>query len=61
MVDAPVGFVFQNPDHQVVMPSVAADVAFGLGRYSPLRSVVMEVPFLLAARFACKLADNHDS
>ena len=31
-VDAPAGFVFQNPDHQVVMPTVAADVAFGLGR-----------------------------
>jgi energy-coupling factor transport system ATP-binding protein len=24
------GFVFQNPDHQLVMPTVAADVAFGL-------------------------------
>ncbi|KAL4419561.1 hypothetical protein ABPG77_003587 [Micractinium sp. CCAP 211/92] len=33
LVDAPCGFVFQNPDHQVVMPTVAADVAFGLGRY----------------------------
>lgn len=31
--DLPNGFVFQNPDHQVVMPTVAADVAFGLGRY----------------------------
>ena len=31
-VTRPVGFVFQNPDHQVVMPTVAADVAFGLGR-----------------------------
>ena len=31
-ISAPVGFVFQNPDHQVVMPTVAADVAFGLGR-----------------------------
>lgn len=30
--DGPSGFVFQNPDHQVVMPTVAADVAFGLGR-----------------------------
>ena len=30
--DLPNGFVFQNPDHQVVMPTVAADVAFGLGR-----------------------------
>ena len=26
----PVGFVFQNPDHQLVMPTVGADVAFGL-------------------------------
>jgi ABC-type multidrug transport system fused ATPase/permease subunit len=31
-IDSPSGFVFQNPDHQVVMPTVAADVAFGLGR-----------------------------
>ncbi|KAI3424112.1 hypothetical protein D9Q98_009473 [Chlorella vulgaris] len=33
-VDAPCAVVFQNPDHQVVMPSVGADVAFGLGRYA---------------------------
>lgn len=29
-IDGRVGFVFQNPDHQLVMPSVGADVAFGL-------------------------------
>jgi len=29
-LNSPVGFVFQNPDHQLVMPSVGADVAFGL-------------------------------
>lgn len=29
-ITRPVGFVFQNPDHQLVMPSVGADVAFGL-------------------------------
>ncbi len=28
--DSPLGFVFQNPDLQLVMPTVAADVAFGL-------------------------------
>lgn len=27
---SPMGFVFQNPDHQLVMPTVGADVAFGL-------------------------------
>jgi len=30
-VDQPSSLVFQNPDHQVVMPTVGADVAFGLG------------------------------
>lgn len=29
---APRAFVFQNPDHQVVLPTAGADVAFGLGR-----------------------------
>ncbi|MEY3299371.1 MAG: hypothetical protein RLZZ597_2631 [Cyanobacteriota bacterium] len=29
-IESPVGFVFQNPDHQLVMPTVGADVAFGL-------------------------------
>ena len=29
-VKEPLGFVFQNPDHQLVMPTVGADVAFGL-------------------------------
>lgn len=29
-IQGPVGVVFQNPDHQLVMPTVGADVAFGL-------------------------------
>lgn len=33
-VKKPRGFVFQNPDHQVVMPTVRDDVAFGLSRYN---------------------------
>lgn len=31
-LDRPVGYVFQNPDRQLVMPTVGADVAFGLAR-----------------------------
>ncbi|XP_060169592.1 ABC transporter I family member 10 [Lycium barbarum] len=31
-VERPRSFVYQNPDHQVVMPTVEADVAFGLGK-----------------------------
>ncbi|GAB2260252.1 hypothetical protein Droror1_Dr00011107 [Drosera rotundifolia] len=33
-VKKPKSFVFQNPDHQVVMPTVEADVAFGLGKFN---------------------------
>ncbi|KAJ0982638.1 hypothetical protein J5N97_010893 [Dioscorea zingiberensis] len=33
-VNKPKSFVFQNPDHQVIMPTVEADVAFGLGKFS---------------------------
>lgn len=42
----PVGFVFQNPDHQLVMPTVGADIAFGLVAeqlsYSEVRHRVAE-------------------
>ncbi len=30
ILDRPVGVVFQNPDHQLVMPTVGTDVAFSL-------------------------------
>jgi energy-coupling factor transport system ATP-binding protein len=45
-VDGKVGFVLQNPDHQLVMPSVGADVAFGLANegldYPAVRQRVQE-------------------
>lgn len=39
-VKRPKSFVFQNPDHQVVMPTVEADVAFGLGNLNLTRDEV---------------------
>lgn len=49
-VDQPVGFVFQNPDHQLVMPTVGADVAFGLvAEQLSLRQVRQRVEEALAA------------
>ncbi|MBC8122726.1 MAG: ABC transporter ATP-binding protein [Gemmatimonadaceae bacterium] len=29
-ITRPAGYVFQNPDHQIIMPTVEADVSFGL-------------------------------
>ncbi|WP_249106409.1 ABC transporter ATP-binding protein [Argonema galeatum] len=48
-IAGPVGFVFQNPDHQLVMPTVGADVAFGLVEENlPLRQVRQRVEEALA-------------
>lgn len=45
-----VGFVFQNPDHQLVMPTVGADVAFGLVEEKlPLEQVRVRVEEALIA------------
>lgn len=44
------GYVFQNPDHQLVMPTVGADVAFGLvSENLPLPTVRERVSEALAA------------
>ena len=44
------GYVFQNPDHQLVMPTVGADVAFGLvAENLPLPTVRSRVSEALAA------------
>ncbi|KAG2499156.1 hypothetical protein HYH03_002738 [Edaphochlamys debaryana] len=53
--DLPSGFVFQNPDHQVVMPTVAADVAFGLGRYNLSEAAVSS-----AVRSSLRLVNMED-
>ncbi|MBC8130743.1 MAG: ABC transporter ATP-binding protein [Rhizobiaceae bacterium] len=37
-----VGFVFQNPDNQIVYPTVAEDVAFGLKRERPKQAEIEE-------------------
>lgn len=49
-IDQPFGYVFQNPDHQLVMPSVGADVAFGLvNEHLSLAAVRHRVSEALAA------------
>jgi len=49
-IEKPVGFVFQNPDHQLVMPTVGADVAFGLvDEHLPLAEIRNRVDDALAA------------
>lgn len=46
----PVGFVFQNPDHQLVMPTVGADIAFGLvAEQLPFQQVRQRVEEALTA------------
>lgn len=49
------GFVFQNPDHQLVMPTVGADIAFGL--VSEKLSPVQVKQRVKAALEAVNLAD----
>ncbi|MDJ1172826.1 energy-coupling factor ABC transporter ATP-binding protein [Roseofilum capinflatum] len=49
-LESPVGFVFQNPDHQLVMPTVGADIAFGLVEEKlPLQEVQNRVDEALEA------------
>lgn len=49
-IEQPFGYVFQNPDHQLVMPTVGADVAFGLvDERLPLTAVRNRVTEALAA------------
>jgi energy-coupling factor transport system ATP-binding protein len=49
-INGPVGFVFQNPDHQLVMPTVGADVAFGLVKEKlPLLEIQQRVKEALLA------------
>jgi biotin transport system ATP-binding protein len=45
-----VGFVFQNPEHQIVMPTVEEDIAFGLHNMNlPKAEIAKRVDAILAA------------
>ena len=56
-IERPFGYVFQNPDHQLVMPTVGADVAFGLvNEQLSLATVRSRVSEALAAVNLAQLA-----
>jgi biotin transport system ATP-binding protein len=45
-----VGYVFQNPEHQIVMPTVEEDIAFGLRNMNlPKAQIALKVDAILAA------------
>jgi len=45
-----VGYVFQNPEHQIVMPTVEEDIAFGLRNLNlPKAEIAAKVDAILAA------------
>ena len=45
-----VGYVFQNPEHQIVMPTVEEDLAFGLENMNlPKAEIGLRVSHMLAA------------
>lgn len=45
-----VGYVFQNPEHQIVMPTVEEDIAFGLRNMNlPKTEIAAKVDAILAA------------
>ena len=57
---AKVGFVFQNPDHQLIFPTVGEEVAFGLTeRGMPAAPARQEVLALLARHGCAELADRN--
>lgn len=54
-----VGFVFQDPDMQIVMPTVAEDVAFGLKHHGVPRAQIPERVAATLERFGlAQLADS---
>lgn len=54
-----VGYVFQNPEHQIVMPTVEEDLAFGLANMNmPKPEIARRVGEMLAAH---GLSDRRDS
>lgn len=49
-----VGFVFQNPDHQIIFPTVAEDVAFGLRQTGYSKSVARSKAIELLREYGCE-------
>lgn len=62
MQRGPCAFVFQNPDHQIVMPTVAAEVALGMsGEHVGQNELVAKVTEALAAVNLAEVAESATS
>lgn len=49
-----VGFVFQNPDHQIIFPTVAEDIAFGLRQVGIPKSAARAKAISLLGDYDCE-------
>ncbi|NRG17196.1 ABC transporter ATP-binding protein [Rhizobiales bacterium] len=49
-----VGFVFQNPDHQIIFPTVAEDIAFGLRQAGISKSTTRAQAKALLREYDCE-------
>ena len=48
-----VGILFQNPDHQIIFPTVAEEIAFGLGQLGEDKAGARSGALEMLSRFGC--------
>lgn len=53
LLPATIGFVFQNPDHQILFPTVGEEIAFGLTIHGLSRDAAQAETRTLLAQYGC--------